>query len=721
MIATGDADDDNLQDKGDRARDRAARRSRDRSSAVAEIGTIPPVANPERRAKCEASLLEFLQTYFPNSTGLSPFSEDHQRVIARIERCIRHGGRFLNVVYRGFAKTTISQLAALWAVLGGHRRYVVVFGANDGAAERNIASIKLELSDNDLLLEDFPEVCHAVRALEGKAQRCHSQTHDGELTHIQWKAGVIVLPTIKGSKASGAILASRGLTAATRGLVVKGPDGTNQRPDFALVDDPQTDESARHPNQVRKLLDIIKKAILRSGGHNKQVACVVNATVIAKQDLVEQLFDRKRNPSWQGERIKMVRKWANLHDEFWLDKYAKLLTTFSADDPDGPATARAEATALYEAHRAEADAGCIVSWEHCYSTEDGEISAIQHAYNILILDGPDVFASECQNEPRDEAGGVVDLLTIDQVLAKLNGYRRREIPADCQFVTAFIDVGGRLLHWMVVAWADDFTGYIVDYGVFPEQAEDYVVSDHAHPWLGSLYPNADLAGQLNAALEALTNGPQGILSREWARDDGALLRVGKCFIDANWSESTPIVRSFCRQSAHSAILMPSHGQGLGANKKAFEAFDKRDGWRLGLGWAIPPTKGKARPHLLFDTNYWKSFVHDRFRVPLGSRGALSLFAGPQDHEKRDAAARHRMIAEHITAETPHRKVGLRTVNEWTQLPARENHLLDCLVGCAVGAETLGAKVPSIVKQEEKRRSVSVKDIKAKRASRRGRR
>jgi hypothetical protein len=156
--------------------ERQRRYERRKAAESADVGGIPAVADPERRAACRLDLLKFLTTYFPLSTGLKPFSDDHRRVIARIQQCVLEGGLFVQAVYRGFAKTTITENAAIWATLYGHRKFVPIFGADANAAKGNIESIKLELNENDLLAEDFPEVCHAIRELEWKPQRCASQT-----------------------------------------------------------------------------------------------------------------------------------------------------------------------------------------------------------------------------------------------------------------------------------------------------------------------------------------------------------------------------------------------------------------------------------------------------------------------------------------------------------------------------------------------------------------
>ena len=89
-------------------------------------------------------------------------------------------------------------------------------------------------------------------------------------------------------------------------------------------------------------------------------------------------------------------------------------------------------------------------------------------------------------------------------------------------------------------------------------------------------------------------------------------------------------------------------------------------------------------HVVYDTNYWKSFVYARLAVPMGDTGCLSLF-GRDPNE-------HRLFAEHLTAEYRVKTSGRgRTVDEWKLRPERsDNHWFDCLVGCAVAASMQGA-------------------------------
>ena len=95
-------------------------------------------------------------------------------------------------------------------------------------------------------------------------------------------------------------------------------------------------------------------------------------------------------------------------------------------------------------------------------------------------------------------------------------------------------------------------------------------------------------------------------------------------------------------------------------------------------------------HVVFDTNYWKSFVHARLAVPMGDPGCLSLFGRQPE--------RHRLLAEHLTSEYRVKTEGRgRTVDEWKlRVDGLDNHWLDCLVGCAVAASMGGAAPPGLV-------------------------
>jgi phage terminase large subunit GpA-like protein len=392
--------------------------------------------------------------------------------------------------------------------------------------------------------------------------------------------------------------------------------------------------------------------------------------------MADRILDREKHPEWQGERTKMVYAFP-ASEKLWA-RYAELRADSLRNDGDGR-----EATAFYREHRAEMDAGAVVAWPERFNRD--EISAIQHAMNLRLRDEAAFFA-EYQNEPIVEAEGE-EMLSAEQVAAKTNGYERCVIPLGVGHLTMFIDVQQKVLFWMLCGWEEDFTGYILDYGTWPEQRRAYFTLRDVRSTIGRLAPGAGLEGQVYAALERLAAER---LSSGYRREDGAEMRIERCLVDANWGQSTDVVYQFCRQSPHAGVLLPSHGKYVGASSVPFSEYKRKRGDRVGLHWRVPNTVGRRQVrHVLIDTNYWKSFVHARLAVAMGDPGCLSLFG-------RDAKA-HRLLADHLTAEYRVKTLARdRTVDEWKLRPTRpDNHWLDCLVGCAVAASVQGAALAGI--------------------------
>src|SRR5690606_36577343 len=113
---------------------------------------------------------------------------------------------------------------------------------------------------------DFPEVVFPIQSLEGIANRCAGQLYRGQRTHISWTAKEIILPTMPDSPASGAIIKVAGITGRIRGMKAKRADGKTVRPSLVVLDDPQTDESARSLAQCANRESILAGAVLGLAG-----------------------------------------------------------------------------------------------------------------------------------------------------------------------------------------------------------------------------------------------------------------------------------------------------------------------------------------------------------------------------------------------------------------------------------------------------------------------
>ena len=651
------------------------------SAAGRDIGDVPPVADPKRRESCERDFRRFCATYAAESFPLA-WSDDHLRAIAKIEAAVLRGELFAFAMPRGSGKSTLSIWACLWALLYGHRPFVMLIGADQAISCQMLDAIKSHLEQNELLAEDFPAACYPIRMLEGISARARGQTSNGEETKLTWTADRVTLPWIKGAPSAGAAVRVAGITGRIRGISHTRPDGKTVRPSLVLIDDPQTDESSASPSQVATRLRVLTGAILGLAGPGKKISGLCTITVIRPDDLAEQLLDKQRHPAWQGERSKLVYEWPTAED-LW-GQYAELRRE---GQRSGEGCAAADN--FYAANRDAMDAGARVAWAE--RLNEDEASAIQHAWNLRIDRGESAFFAEFQNQPMAD-DIAADKLDKRELSARAVSLERGRVPLAHQTVTAFIDVQERLLYWLVASWGESFGGHVLAYGTYPDQGVSFFEAAQAKRTLALAAKGAGFEGALAAGLEKLT---QQLLGMEWKREDGTAMRITQGMIDANWGKSTSTVRTFCRRSPFAGSLLASHGAGVGASSQPLADGGKSRGDKVGLNWRIGQISAGQRS-ARYDTNFWKTFVTARLRLAIGDPEAITLHAG-----------RHDMLIDHLTAEYPVRvEAKGRVVDEW-KMAGRENHWLDCLVGSAVAASIAGIRPVATEAGGRSRRKVTI--------------
>lgn len=696
------------RDSYERHKTRAANRARQQSEDERDIGEIPDVADPSRRERCGRSFRAFCEEYFRSKFQQDgefwPWSDAHLAAFAKIEAVVRYGGQTAYAMPRGAGKTCICECAILWAVLYGYHQFVGIFGPDFKIHAKTRIRNLCTMLVSQPLVADFPETCYPLVRLEGINQRkllyrgTLLRSDDPLQVVTKLKVDSIELPNIPNmpagvgsmevvpNPACGAIIYAAGLTGQIRGPNITRDDGTTMRPTLVLIDDPQTRASAKNPSQCDYREQIITGDILGLPGPGQEIAAMMPCTVIYPDDLAARLLDRERNPHWQGERSGMVLSWPK--DESWWAKYAEVRREH------GDKRKRTKAcNALYVRDRAAADEGGVVSWEHRKLPD--EVSALQSAWNIRIDRKDFAFFAEYQNDPLPEVEFDDEALKAEDIAKRTNGHKRGVVPNGVNRITAFVDVQQKALYWLVVGWEDNFTGAVLDYGTEPDQRIDYVTLRNIKRTLSRATPGAGIEGAIYAGLERLA---ERILAREWKRDDGTPLRIEQCMIDANWAASTEVVYRFCRQSQYAAILLPSHGKGVTAAGLPMGEWKKKAGERMGLNWRLGPaaTRGRLR-RVMYDTNFWKTFIAARLRTAMGDAGALTFF-GRQ-------VKTHRCLVDHLTAERSVKTEGRgRKVDQWTLFDkSRDNHWFDCLVGGAVAASIRGVALPGTEVQVIRRR------------------
>lgn len=657
----------------DRYAEKQAEISRRRSASGRHIGDIPPVVDPDRRAACERDLRRFCEAYFAARFPLA-WGLDHLDLIADLQRVILDGGQVAEAHPRGSGKTTLVEVAALWAVSYGHRPFVAVIGATETAAELILDNIKAEIEGNEEYAADFPAVAFPVRCLEGIVNRAAGQTYgpDQERTQIEWTARSIRLPAVKDEPSSGAVIQVAGITGNIRGLA-RVVNGKKVRPSLVIIDDPQSDESARSPIQNQNREAILGGAVLGLAGPGEKIAAIMPCTVIRPGDMADRILDRQRHPEWAGRRCRLLR---SMPDNLPLwDTYGEKLRQGLRQDPPS----REEANAYYAANRPAMDAGCVPSWPARFNPD--QLSAVQFGMDLFLLN-PLAFQAEYQNEPvADTGGNLAQPLDGLAAVEKVNRVPRGTVPPDCVRLVAGVDVQQEVLFWVVLGLDQRFGGHVVSYGTFPEQPVSRFVAADPNPSLGLLYPKQPIEARLYAGLESVA---KGVLLREWPRADGTgTMRVERALVDAGWGPYTDIVHQWCRQSAANGVVRPSKGQYVGAAKTAFGEWKNSPGDLVGHGWRMKAAGGKHGRFVAIDVNLWKSFVAERFRSPAGAPGCWYVFGS--------SPAAHTLFVDHLMAEFPVRvrADGGRTVDEWQLKPgAPDNHWWDgCVLAAVAGSMT----------------------------------
>jgi hypothetical protein len=661
----------------DRRREQKTQWDRNAAAARATLPGIPPVNNPERRERCGSDFRLFCEEYRPDAFKVS-WSDDHRYVLERVQATTFAGGLFALAMPRGAGKTTITMTAAIWALLYGYRRWVCLVGATEPKSVKLLKGIKTELRFNQQLYEDFPEACVPIRALEGKPQRATNQMIDGNPTSMVWAADQLTFPTIRGSVSSASLITTCGILGDIRGQQDVTQDGEVIRPDYVCLDDPQTRASAYSNRQTDDRIDTLNGDILGLAGPNTKIAGVMPCTVIRRGDMADMILNRDLAPEWHGKRTKLIASMPTRMD-MW-ETYQEIREADFRNDGDG-----SPATEYYSQNRIDMDLGSMPSWvERFY---EDEISATQNCMNLYFRDEA-TFAAEYQNEPLELKGD--DTLTVEQISERVNGYELRVVPTGANKVTAFIDVQQNCFYFCVAAWTPKFTGYVLEYGAFPDQRALNFRYSQAKNTLGKRYPGLSVEAAISKGLGECIDM---ICEKTYVRDDGLEMQIDRLLVDGNWQ--TDVVYESVRQSAHKSKVDPARGTFVGAATLPLNERQKREAGKIiGVHWRVEKSKGSIR-HVVFDSNHWKSFIHARIATDPAERGSLTFYKATPRH--------HKTFASHLKAEYAVRVEGRgRECDEWKIRPDRpDNHWFDCLSGTAIAASVEGVTLTATGEQGHK--------------------
>ena len=616
----------------------------------------------KKRERLAGNLEKWLRHMNPNAY-YKPFSGDHKKVIRKLETCIRTGGLFAEACPRGFGKTTLAVDCALYALVEGHRRFLVLIGSEQAAARSMLDAMKTHLLFNERLHELYPEITTYFRRTEGTQRKAMTLLNEnGDNLRIEITAERIVFPNVPGSQVSESVVECAGITGTIRGRNYTTIVGENLRPDLAIVDDPQTKESANSPTQCETRLQTIRGDVLGLAGPGKKIACCIPLTVIVDGDLASQMLDKQKAPEFHGERMQMVYQWPE-NTDLW-EQYTELYREEMREDRD-----HAESTAFYKRRRKKMDHGAVVQWPERY-VDGQEISAIQHAYNLLAVLGKQAFYAEYQNDPQKENAAEYTI-DVDLVASRCNGLDKYEVPEDTGWLTMFTDINYRGLHFAVGAHEPDGTMFVPLYGKWPA-GKKALIED----------PGSMTDQEMHAKIwQALTDLHTYVAGLRFGTSKEQY-PLNLCLVDCGgaWAK---VVCDWCRwanRNIPGVNVHPSRGVGNRNYSKPGKPIGKPGDYWHYAKWA-----GKIHAKVfMHNADIWRTRLQKAFIVAPAAPGSCSFWG--KDPKEHKAISRHvcaEQLVEVIRGDTMH-------VYIWRTVPGEINDGLDALVGAMVGGSICGA-------------------------------
>jgi len=581
---------------------------------------VPPldIATYRRRVSLERRPPAWLRHYWPESYP-KPFSAAHLTLIARARTAVEQGGQYAVAMGRGRGKTACLRGVALWSVVTGLCRFPVLVAKTDKQAQDLLQGVT-KMVTAPAFAADYPEISAVFVSTHCDPHRMMfaADARTGKRFGAACKAGFLKMPDtfvrIDGrddipSPASNAVISSRGITSHDlRGTHYVLDDGTILRPDLALVDDPETAESAKSSVQTEDRHSIIRSDIRGLAGVGRQVPILAGCTILRRGCLADIITDRDRSPEWNADKFPMIlEEPKNL--ELW-EQYnqARLKGISESDRGKG-------ANAFYRRNRRAMDAGGRVLWKH--DVLPGRLSALQSAMDLRLAD-PVMFASEYQQDPQDAVSRLY-VLTPESVMGHVNEYDRAAVPETAAYVTAGIDVNADALSWAVVAVRNDLCAWILDYGIYPGGS--------------SLLWSPSASYTLQEAIYRGVGEVAKILAGRWS----TMTRIA---VDANF-ESETVYAAIAKTAPG---IKPDMLAARGVGSKNYYVPSGRYGvQKVGESCHIlqARSKGSARRRSLwFDSHQWHKRLQCGFLLPPTSAGAVSLFAGGE----------HRLFAGHLCAD-----------------------------------------------------------------------
>lgn len=318
---------------------------------------IPNDMHIMRRNIGEKSVKAFAEIYFPHylSKKSCSFHEELYKMLDEITKV--RGARIAIASPRGSAKSSIVSLVyPLWCICYKKESYILILSDTSDQAVNLLEHIKDELTMNERLMEDFPDICEI-----GQKPKPPRWTREEIVNRNNIK-----------------------VTALGVGQKVRGRRKKQIRPSLIILDDIENDENTQSEESRQKLFSWFSKAVLKAGETRTNVIAI--GTIQHYDSLLAKLTGENTMPGWGKSIYKSVISWANRQD-LW-QKWASI---FNGKESYLGKTGKEAAHIFFLDNKQDMLEGTRVLWEE---KED--------YYALMVMREQELessFDSEKQNEP----------------------------------------------------------------------------------------------------------------------------------------------------------------------------------------------------------------------------------------------------------------------------------------------------------------------------------
>lgn len=185
----------------------------------------------------------YLRHHLTATDGSMTLNEFHMELIEYSDVLTKRKGavgehRDCFIAPRNTGKSTwVFTIKTLWAAAHKHQKFIAAFSDSASQAQEHLKTFMSELQDNELLREDYAELCNPKKGrYRDRAVAANATTYQAD---------------------SGFIFMARGADNAVLGMKVG-----NDRPTWIILDDIEKDESNYTENAVASRLKTLQDAIL---------------------------------------------------------------------------------------------------------------------------------------------------------------------------------------------------------------------------------------------------------------------------------------------------------------------------------------------------------------------------------------------------------------------------------------------------------------------------